>query len=76
MKEIHKQWFINMIDNEINEQREIISNERIWWLGSDIPEEREAHCENVVEHNNYMDMLYEIKTLSCDKHGKAVSGVT
>ena len=63
MKEIHKQWFINMIDNEINEQREIISNERIWWLGSDIPEEREAHFENVVEHNHYIDVLYEIKNL-------------
>lgn len=63
MKEIHKQWFIDMIDNEINEQREIIRNERIWWLGSDIPEEREAHCENVVEHNKYIDALNTIKSL-------------
>ena len=63
MKEIHKQWFIDMIDNEINEQSKIISNERIWWLGSDIPEERKAHCENVVEHSKYISVLNNIKSL-------------
>ena len=63
MKEIHKQWFIDMIDNELEEERETIKNERLWWLGSGTSEEREMHRENILEHNNYMDVLYEIKSL-------------
>ena len=62
MKEIHKQWSIDMIDNEL-EERETINNEHLWWLGSGTSEEREMHRANILEHNNYMDVLYKIKNL-------------
>ena len=63
MNEMIKFWLTDLYEREIEEALGSISNERIWLMGSDAPEEEQMHLDNIANLNEYIATL---KTLLND----------
>jgi len=56
-----KIWLTNLYDSAIEQEKGIISNERIWANGATNGEEALQHELNIAEHLAYIDHLNELK---------------
>ena len=54
-----KRWLLNLLDEEIRNEKGTIANERIWALSDDI------HAVNVELHEEYIKVLENIKKEFC-----------
>ena len=59
MSENVKQWFADLYTDAIKETKAALSNERIWQNGADDYEEIEMHEENILELEEYLEILQE-----------------
>lgn len=57
MNETVKNWLIELYEREIKEALGLISNERIWLMGSDVWEEEKMHLDNMANLNEYITTL-------------------
>lgn len=60
MDEIIKEWLCNLFNNEIDEVKGSIENERIWANGSLDDEAINCHGENVERYEKYLEILTEL----------------
>lgn len=63
MNEMIKFWLTDLYEREIKEAMGVISNENIWLMGADTPEEEQMHLDNIANLNEYIATL---KTLLND----------
>lgn len=59
MDEMIKEWFGNLIDDEIEQEIGTISNESVWAMSGSI------HLQNIPAHKKYIDFLKDIKSKYC-----------
>lgn len=60
--EMEREWFKQMIDNEIDDISGTISNERLFAKGADTDEQVMMHEENICRLNGFNDFLRDILT--------------
>lgn len=61
MNELIKEWFSNLIDEEIENELGTIGNESIWEMGDD----SDIHSQNIREHEKYIEFLKSVKEEYC-----------
>ena len=59
MDEMIKEWFSNLIDEEIETEKGTIGNESIWEMSDDI------HSQNIPMHEKYIEFLKSVKEKYC-----------
>ena len=52
-----KIWLEDLFQDALNENRETISNERLWQKGADKQEEVDMHAENIETLTEYQNIL-------------------
>lgn len=57
MTETIKNWLTQLYEREIKEALSLISNERIWMMGTDVWEEEKMHLDNMENLNEYIATL-------------------
>ena len=60
MDEMIKEWFSNLIDEEIETEEGTIDNESMWVRGDDI------HSQMIHIHKKYIEFLKSIKEKYCN----------
>lgn len=67
--EMHKHWFRSMLENEIEEMRGTMSNEKLAMLGAPDEESERMHIQNIFEMSSYIDMLKDMaKAMPAAEH--------
>jgi hypothetical protein len=61
MSEITKIRFCTMISSELNQVRAMMSNEKTWALGSDSEATTRMHLDNIVDLEEYKELLLRLK---------------
>lgn len=59
MTEIIKIWLTNMYEENIEETKVAISNERLWAKAATSTEETEMHMNNIANMEEYIEVLKE-----------------
>lgn len=61
LSDIQKEWFANLLDEEINQELGAEQNENLWALGADDEETSSMHGMNALEHRGYATFLEGLK---------------
>ena len=61
MNELIKEWFSNLIDEEIETELKTIGNESIWEMSDD----GDIHTQNITEHEKSIEFLKAVKEKYC-----------
>lgn len=61
LSDMQKEWFANLLDEEINQELGAAQNENLWALGADDEETSSMHGMNGLEHRGYATFLEGLK---------------
>lgn len=61
MNEMIKFWLIGMYDENIEDAKGTIENEKLWAKGSSSKEEKQMHLDNIKVIEEYIEVLEELK---------------
>ena len=56
-----KEWFRNLLDEEIEQAKGAARNERVWACGSDDETTSAMHAMNSIENETYVEFLESLK---------------
>ena len=61
LSDLQKEWFANLLDEEIKQELGAEQNENLWALGADDEETSSMHGMNALEHRGYATFLEGLK---------------